>query len=254
MERQPGHKTRPEVEVLGLGHAELGHAPLAALDDPHGDLVGLCRRFETRDAPHEHELRPRRVFHREADEHPGRGAELVDGIVVRGHGLVAGQELQVPLQEHGVVDGVLGVEVRVQRGCPHADLGRQVAKRQRRQALGPHYLPGRVEDLRLGRLTAFGTPIEQRFDQQRQPLLGLAEHHDQIPGAKSSVVLQVLDVVGFDVPVPIVFVPDIGKFWGQPLRWMRFILVVSTGSPLLASLKTFSVTRNVITLPLLSFS
>src|SRR5204863_260837 len=67
------------------------------------------------------------------------------------------------LLEHRVVDGLLGGEVRVQRGLLHAHPGRDVAQRQPGDAGLVRGVPGRVEDLPPDRLMAFGSPITIRF-------------------------------------------------------------------------------------------
>jgi hypothetical protein len=67
------------------------------------------------------------------------------------------------LLEHRVVDGLLGGEVRVQRGLLHAHPGSDVAQRQPGDAGLVRGVPGRVEDLPPDRLMTFGSPIAIRF-------------------------------------------------------------------------------------------
>ena len=97
----------------------------------------------------------RRVARRELEHAPGRdlAAPRAGRCVaeVAGHGL----ERSLPaLGEHRVVDRVLRGEVLVERRRPHPHPRREVAQRQRGQAVLAHQVPGRVEDLGLGRLAA----------------------------------------------------------------------------------------------------
>ena len=67
------------------------------------------------------------------------------------------------LLEHRVVDGLLGGEVRVQRGLLHAYPGGDVAQRQPGDAGLVRGVPGRVENLPPDCLMTFGSPITIRF-------------------------------------------------------------------------------------------
>jgi hypothetical protein len=72
--------------------------------------------------------RHRAVGHRPQPLFAGQGVD-------RGHGR---GELAVPLGEHGVIDGVLGVEVLVQGRGAHADPRREIPQVQPAQALFAH--------------------------------------------------------------------------------------------------------------------
>ena len=73
---------------------------------------------------------------------------------------MVGDEGQVALVEHGVVDLVLRGEVRVDRLRLHPDPVTQVAHGQPRQALLAHELPRRGDDLVLGLLAAGSASVD----------------------------------------------------------------------------------------------
>ena len=86
----------------------------------------------------------------------------VDVVVVDGGVHPRGERL-VALEEHRVVDLVLGGEVRIDRLRPHADPLAEVAHRQPGETVLADDLPARLDDLPLCFLTAFGSPVAVRF-------------------------------------------------------------------------------------------
>jgi len=67
-----------------------------------------------------------------------------------------------PLAEHRVIDGVLGLDVGVERRSPHPHPRRDIPQRELGQPLLLRQLPGHVDDLPTCGLTAFGCPIANR--------------------------------------------------------------------------------------------
>ena len=85
------------------------------------------------------------------------------GVVTDLESLEAGQELAVAVGEEVVVDRVLRSEVRVERLGLHVHGPCQCPQRERVDAVGPHHLPGGIEDLPLGRLMASVPAVSTRF-------------------------------------------------------------------------------------------
>src|SRR5205823_10174112 len=107
-----------DVGVFVPGGAHAAEVVEHEVVDLHGRRVGLRAGLEVRDDVDVHQLVPRQVGDREIEvvlgdgDQPGAGfgrqaADRVPGVLEEG----------LPgLLEHGVVDGLLGGEVRVQRG------------------------------------------------------------------------------------------------------------------------------------------
>jgi hypothetical protein len=108
---------------------------------------------------------PRQVGDREIEVVLGHGDQPGAGFggqaVVR---VPRAIEVGLPgLLEHRVVDGLLGGEMRVQRGLLHAYPAGDVTQGQPGDAGLVRGIPGRVENLPPDSLMAFGSPITIRF-------------------------------------------------------------------------------------------
>jgi hypothetical protein len=116
--------------VLRLGHAVEGQQLLSPSQGTDRGSVRLGRRFETRERALEQQLVARRVGGAEVEEPPDARLEELAwaGVRVRlGHSF---GELGGGLAKHGVVDGVLRVEVGVHGRWGDPCAARQVSQRQ----------------------------------------------------------------------------------------------------------------------------
>ena len=97
---------------------------------------------------------PDEVGVRELQQHPDEVADCFSRVVCDGKVCSRGEKGAVALFEHGVVEGVLRVEVRVERRLAKADHRRKVSKRDRAEPVAVGERPGRREDLLPLRLLA----------------------------------------------------------------------------------------------------
>ena len=153
--------SRSSDRRIGEAHTDqTGTRRLEAFDR---DREGLARWLEARDRSLEQQLIAHRVFRAERDEESHAGLQVVERLAGEVETRLTFDEVVCTLGKHRVVDRMLRVEVRVERGRLHADTLREVAQGQGGQALGAHQLPRRIEDLRFGCLMAFGSSITSWF-------------------------------------------------------------------------------------------
>jgi len=151
---QAGDERGPKVEIrVGAESGSAENGP-ALGDDLPGGGVGVGRWLEVGDRSKEEQLVAGLVLGSEGHEEAGDRTEGFVGVVADLHPPEAGQELVVAIGEEVVVDGVLRGEVRVERLGLHVHGARERPQGERVESVSPHQLPGRLEDLLLGRLVA----------------------------------------------------------------------------------------------------
>ena len=125
----------------------------------HRGSVGLGRRFKPRERALEQQLVARRVSGAKVEEAADAGLEKLPRalVVVLFVHLVG--ELSGRLAEHGIVNGVLRVEVGVHGGRRDPGAAGQVSQRQTGQALLAHQCPSGNEDRIACRLSARFAPV-----------------------------------------------------------------------------------------------
>jgi hypothetical protein len=160
---EPGDKAGEQVEVAWVRSPRLDERLSVDLEAFDRRGIRLRRRLEAGDRALEQQLVPGWVLETEVDELPATGAKVGPSVAGARRALAELEVLPASLAEQGVVDGVLAVEVRVQRLGPHPHLLAQVPQRQARHPVLADQLLGRLQDLRPGRLTTFGSPVPHRY-------------------------------------------------------------------------------------------
>ena len=144
---EAGDDGGPQVEVGLVCHPDGAELLSETLVASEGGGICLLAGLEAGDGPLEHELIAGGVIGAEVEEVVGGQLERVSfavGVEI-GLGVARGLPMLVALAVHGVVDGVLGDEVGVQRRCLDADGLGQLTHRPPGQTLGSRERPGRLD-------------------------------------------------------------------------------------------------------------
>ncbi len=136
------------------------------------ERVGLRCRCESRDVALEEQLASRGFLEREVDECMQELLQRLAPIGRQLDGVETLEELPVAVSEHRVVQGMLRVEVLVERRLAHAHLARQPPKRDTGDAVRSSELPSGVDDLRGSGEATFH---DGRCGHQRSPLLPIID-------------------------------------------------------------------------------
>src|SRR5215211_7516405 len=160
---QPGDKAGEQVEVAGVRSPRLDERLSVDLEALDRRGIRLRRRLEVGNRALEQQLVPGWVLETEVDELPATGAKVGPNVAGARRASAQFEVLPASLAEQSVVDGVFGLEVRVQRLGPHPHLLAQIPQRQAGDPVLADELPRRLEDLRPGGLTAFGPPVSHRY-------------------------------------------------------------------------------------------
>ena len=102
------------------------------------------------------------IVEAEVDVRAGSGPEVGPSVAGALDALNAFETLTAALAEQRVLERILGVEVGVQGLGPHPDLLPDIPEREAGDAVLPHELPGRFQDLDPCGLTPFGSPVARR--------------------------------------------------------------------------------------------
>ncbi len=145
---EAGDDAGEDVGRRHVGDADRSEPQSTDLAEREYELARLGRRLETGDRALEHQLMADRILgretHAELDELHQRLARIV-GRRLRGGRL---EQVLEPVDEHGVVQRELGVEVRVERRLAQVDAVGEIAQRDRGQTVATGQFPGFGHDPR----------------------------------------------------------------------------------------------------------
>ncbi len=144
---EAGDERREQVDVPLCGDARRRELRAHELVELDRDRIRVRRGLEARDLALKHQDVAHDVLGHELEEHAGEIDNCFADVLGGRERLRAFDQRAVAGLEHGVVQRVLRLEVRVERGLTQVDQVGELAERDAAQSVAVGQRPGRGEDL-----------------------------------------------------------------------------------------------------------